>query len=206
MHLQQEQVKIKCMLADSQGQTSKRLWCGQEDGQEKEKKKQQKSQHGCSQNDVTTGFHKLVLFSGTTGPFLPHAHAAGSKSAHACNVHTGQPPSKQSEAEQVSRGRRKGGRPCHKMPRSFTVKSTRRRRRRRTRKRKNTTAEVASRPGENKSSQRLQGCRLLLATATKLMRFLAPLFFHRRTAHTHTHSTGKQAKEKGGAVPPPVPL
>lgn len=92
---------------------------------------------------------------------------------------------------------REGG-ACHKMPRSFTVKPTRKRRRR---KRKNTTQEIASGPGENKSSQRLQGCRLLLTTATKLMRFLAPPFLSQtHSTRTHTlHWQGGQGERRGGS-------
>lgn len=98
-------------------QASKHLWWGQEDGQEEKAAKitaqpKRRQSHG-------VGFHKLALFSGTTGPL----RRGKEKSTRACNVHTW--PSKQ-----VSRGRKERG-PCHKMPRSFTVKSTTSRRWRR---------------------------------------------------------------------------
>lgn len=87
MHCQQEQVKTKCMPANSQGrvskQASKHLWWGQEDGQEEKAAKitaqpKRRQSHG-------VGFHKLALFSGTTGP---HLHAVARRKAHAPAMYT----------------------------------------------------------------------------------------------------------------------
>lgn len=200
MHLQQEQqVKTKCVPANSQGRVSKQASiCG--GGKTGRRKKQQKSQR--SQNDDrVTGLASKSSHSSPAlrGPSSAFACRGKEKSTRACNVHTWQPPSKQ-----VSRGRKEWG-PCHKMPRSFTVKSTRRRRRRE--KTEEEKYKTVSGSGENKSSEWLHGCRLLLATATKLIRFLAPLF-HRRTAHpcTHTHTLplARSSRREGGASPPLV--
>lgn len=179
-------------------QASKHLWWGQEDGQEEKAAKitaqpKRRQSHG-------VGFHKLALFSGTTGPFcrirtprqgekhtrlqcthmavkagLQGSEGAGTMPQNAQELHS------QIDDEQEVEEEGEDGR--GKIQQRGTV----------------------SGPGENKSSQRLHGCRLLLATATKLMRFLAPSF-HRRTAHAHTHAhtpLARSSRREEGCFSPP---
>lgn len=123
-HRQQEQVKTKCVPANSQGRVSKQASIcggGKKTGRRKKQQKSQRSQN----DDRVTGLASISSHSSLAlrGPSAAFARRGKEKSTRACNVHTW--PSKQ-----VSRGRKERG-PCHKMPRSFTVKSTTSRRWRR---------------------------------------------------------------------------